>query len=867
MTPELWLKIKSIVEQVEAAPLAERQGLLDTLCKADPELRPQVEEILAETVEDSFIGAAIREQAVSFGEGAASPERFGHYRIQRRIGKGGMGSVYEAVRTGDFHKRVALKVIRREIDSAAARERFQQERQTLAGLEHPYIARLLDGGESNDGSPYLVLEYVDGQPIDIYSAALDRTEKLRLFLKVCEAVEYAHRNLVVHRDLKPANILVTNEGDPKLLDFGIAKLLAPDASATQTGMSALTPDYASPEQVRGQPISTASDVYSLGIILYNLLTGRKPYAFQTPSRLEMDRVVCTVEPEPPGLGDELDHILMMALRKEPERRYSGVQRFAEDIERYLDHRPVLARPDTFGYRAAKFIRRNWWQITAVTAVILSLSAGLGFSIVQQRRATRRFNQVRQLANQFLFDFHDEIVKTPGTVKARQMIVSTAQQYLNSLAADAAGDPGLQWELAVAYTKVAAAQGSTTSPSLGLTRDAIASYEKALALARPLAAKKRLNETQRIGFERMLRDDASTVRSLTDYERALKLGHEAVEASEGLPAAEQRNALSDLANTMGRAGDLPGSVSNWKRIVSLEREEARKDPSFKNRLWLGHSLANLGYFQAKLTDLEQARINGEESIAVLTAMAPAYPGNLQLTGERFLANYFYGLTQGAKERPSLNNEEGAMKAFREALSIVDGLIAADPHDNQSRTNAGLLYTIMEITKVETAPREALRYAAQARAYLDPIAQNNPAMQVVPRIWAAEAHRRLGQFADAEENLNQAAKIKGDSPDNQGDLQLEYALLEQVRGKMDASAAWFDRSIASDEVNMGLPTPANAFTLTIALDRAAKAFPSTSKARRERILAVWQDQNKRYPGIAYIERKVAEAQASYIAADRR
>ena len=307
MTLERWRQIRAVLDQLDAVPVEDRLRLADDLCRDDADLRAQIDLVLAEeqpTVTGDFIRDAIGEQAAMNRavEPALLNERFGRYKIVRRIGVGGMGAVYEAVRVDDFHKKVALKVIQQELDTSYARERFQQERQLLAQLEHPYIARLIDGGESDDGRPYLVLEYVDGEPFQKYARKLDRSGRLQLFLKVCEAVEYAHRNLVIHRDLKPGNVLVTANGDPKLLDFGIAKLLHPDAAKTKTGYTSLTPDYASPEQVRGLAISTASDVYSLGVMLYELLTGRQPYIIGNAAPVEMDRIICREAPPAAGVG-------------------------------------------------------------------------------------------------------------------------------------------------------------------------------------------------------------------------------------------------------------------------------------------------------------------------------------------------------------------------------------------------------------------------------------------------------------------------------------------------------------------------------------------------------------------------------------
>jgi len=389
MTAERWQRIKSIFEEADSAPQDQRVSVLERLCGDDTDLRRQVEQMLQQDQGDSaFIQDAMAFHADALEQQANSsmPDRIGRYKIIRRIGQGGMGAVYEGVRIDDYLKKVAVKIIKQEFDSDFARTRFQQERQLLAVLEHPYIARLLDGGESESGSPYLVLELIDGVPISDYCETLDRDARLRLFLKVCEAVEYAHRNLIIHRDLKPGNILVTANGDPKLLDFGIAKLIDPSATLTQTSMVAMTPDYASPEQVRGSPISTASDVYSLGVILYQLLTGRKPYTLDSITPMEMDRVICQAAPDPPGLGNELDYILMMALRKEPERRYRSVYEFAQDIERYMTLRPVLARPDTALYRARKYIRRQWVAVAWASFAVIALLGGTFQAIRSGRRA-------------------------------------------------------------------------------------------------------------------------------------------------------------------------------------------------------------------------------------------------------------------------------------------------------------------------------------------------------------------------------------------------------------------------------------------------------------------------------------------------
>jgi len=411
---DYWDRVEDLFLSVVDLPHSEREHLLDVACSGDSTLRTEIESLLASDRKNGAgIMAALETEAALLFDSPVPGDRLGAYRIIYEIGRGGMGAVYLATRADDqYRKQVAIKVVKRGMDSDEVLSRFRHERQILAGLEHPHIARLIDGGTTPDGRPYFVMERVQGQPIDAFCREhnLGVESRLRLFVRVCEAVSYAHRALVVHRDLKPGNILVNAEGVPKLLDFGVAKLLSPgaDPGLTSTGFRTgpLTPEYASPEQVRGLPVTTATDVYALGAILYELLTGTRAQKMTTRTPAEIERVVCDTQALRPShaslalqLDGDLDNIVWMAMRKERERRYQSVDQLAEDIERYLNGLPVMARQDSFAYRARKFVGRNRLAIAAGALVFGSLVAGLTVSVNQARQAeaARRVAEMQKQA--------------------------------------------------------------------------------------------------------------------------------------------------------------------------------------------------------------------------------------------------------------------------------------------------------------------------------------------------------------------------------------------------------------------------------------------------------------------------------------
>ncbi|MGH9719938.1 MAG: serine/threonine protein kinase, partial [Bryobacteraceae bacterium] len=526
-----WNRVAQILEAALDYPAPERESFLDRECGGDEALRREVESLLAHDREGSrYLRSAVSTAAES-AQGLHPGERIGGYEILHEIGRGGMGAVYLAVRADDTYRRqVALKVVKRGMDSDFVVARFRQERQILAALEHPSIARLYDGGATADGRPYLVMEYVEGLPVSEYcrQEAPRLAERLRLFLEICEAVDAAHRRLIVHRDLKPSNILVKSNGskstaEVKLLDFGIAKLLNEDlsetAALTQTTMRLLTPEYASPEQVLQRAVTTSTDIYALGLVLYEMLTEERAHKIRDLSAGDWERWVLETEPAKPSsirgpfagrLEGDLDNIIGKALRKEPERRYLTVREFRDDIERYLRDQPVSARPDTIAYRAGKFFRRHRIPVIAAALVAASLVVGAGVALHQARiarenaeRAERRFAQVRTLARTLLFDLDAKIQNLPGHAPVRESLVKTSLEYLDSLSREAAGDTGLQAELAEAYLRVATIQGGQYRANLGRTPEAEQSLKKAVALQEALVAARPGDPKQSLALARTL----------------------------------------------------------------------------------------------------------------------------------------------------------------------------------------------------------------------------------------------------------------------------------------------------------------------------------------------------------------------------
>ena len=465
-----------LFEQATRMPRDQRAGFIADQSGEDAVLRQELESLLAaddEAIEETFWAqSALKSQVIESQKASSSVgHTIGNYRLVELLGKGGMGAVYRAERVDAvFEKSVAIKVIDTPFCSPELIAHFRSERQILASLEHPNIARLLDGGSHADGLPYFVMEYVEGIPPYTYceQQRLSTEQRLRLFLQVCSAVHFAHQNMVIHRDLKPANILVTADGTAKLLDFGIAKVFSPDGLRTldlmtSPGTLKMTARYASPEQVRGEVITTASDVYSLGVLLYELLSGHSPYGDAERPLHQWMHAVCEEEPPRPSVwratpkGD-LDSIVLKALRKIPGERYASVDNFSRDLQRYLEKLPVEARARAPFYVAGRFVRRNRVAVAVASLLFCTLVAALVEMTLARARADRRFNDVRQLAHAVMFDYADAIDRLPGATPVRARLVSDALRYLDNLSKEA-NTPQLQKEIVDAYVRVSNVQGN------------------------------------------------------------------------------------------------------------------------------------------------------------------------------------------------------------------------------------------------------------------------------------------------------------------------------------------------------------------------------------------------------------------------
>jgi eukaryotic-like serine/threonine-protein kinase len=834
ISPEIWQEIKRIFDAAVDLDPSAQSSFLDSACP-DVATRREVERMLAADYATVLDHSPLATH--SFAEGARlEGRRIGRYRIESEVGRGGMGAVFAAVRDdGQFEQKVAVKVILSGLNTDTIARRFRNERQILASLEHPNIARLLDGGMSDDGLPFYVMEFIEGEPIDEYCRARDLTlhARLDLFRQVCAAVSYAHRRLIVHRDIKPSNILVTPGGEVKLLDFGIAKVVSQSndgerGTATQLGL--MTPAYASPEQFRGEQVTTATDIYSLGVVLYRLLTGQLPYDLTGLRLDQMLRLVCETEPPRPSqaiadgglfvtnstantreddgfqadttgsshfairnpqlLKGDLDNIVLKALKKEPDRRYESVEQFSEDIRRYLAELPVSARPDTFSYRASKFLKRNRVAVVAASLVFFALIAGIVGTTYQARaarrereRAEKRFEQVRKLANNVVFKYHDAIADLPGATATREMLVKDALEYLDNLSQDAQDNPALAQELALTYLKIGNVQGETYRANLGDSAGALVSYGKSVEILESLVLKDDKNPTLLINLRLASQQKAYLLVRLQQWKEAEEMGQKVLDISRRLVSLDPGNL--DHRNTLARSYQVKGDtmefaggdeeVIKWYRLSAEEAQAAlAANPSGETiRRVMAANVQRLG------TRLEYHAETLREVGRPDAELAPLYAEAETL------------------HRRSFELSEGLQRDFPQA-EIYRRFVAA--------TSINLGTAMARVGKGEEGIPLILRALEILRASSEQDPKNNEAKRDVAELWQYMAFARdaMGQSEEAVkanlESLRILEEITTNDPSNFEFLKQTHLTYNKTgdiflkQGKLSEALAYYQKGVA-------------------------------------------------------------------------
>ncbi len=837
-----WSRIEDLFYAALALDSAERDRFLEENCTGDEVLRSEVESLLA------FSGATmgvLKRPVESVAQSLAlseKPQELGPYRLIRLLGDGGMGQVYLAERSDHLYEQeVAIKLMRPGLkQSGAMLVRFSAERQILANLNHPNIARLLDAGITQEGAPFLVMEYVDGMAIDAYCRQnnLGIPAILKLFLAVCSAVEYAHKNLVIHRDIKPANILVDHTGVPKLLDFGIAKLLNADAEAlTRMTERIMTPEYASPEQVRGEPVTTATDVYALGVLLFELLSGQRPFRLESRSPLEAIRVICELEPQAPsaaaGATDrsggarvdrDLDNIVLMAMRKEPSRRYAGVAALSSDVRAYLAGYPVQARTDRWSYRSQKFIRRHKASMAAAVVVSLALVGfSIGMGVLAQRANRARITAQRE--TQFLNTIFQ--AATPDQARGKPVMArDLLDQGAKRIDSELAGQPELQ---------------ATMLDNVGRAYTAIGMYGEASELLH------RAFETRR----RLLGKDSLDTASTEDaYATALRLEEQFAQADPYF-----RDALAIRRRKLGAHDRAVGeSLSNLGECLYLEGRNQEAEPILREALAIDRRLN------------DQTTSGTRDYLALLLEREGNFPEAAQLLREAVDINrrvagedspdYLVTLHNYAGALIDSGNLDAAEGTEREVLALRKKVSGPDhPDVFYSLNNLGFIL----LEKGEGQKALAILDEAVALCRKTGIeAKLANALGNRARAW-----EQKGDDAAAAEDLREALRLVNQASGQKSWILAKiiggFGQLEFNRGREAASTDYARRALDMERALGGEETPGYASSLidmgdALLFDRDAQgaeaAYRQAVEIRRKKF-------NAGNPNILWAEVRLGEA----------
>jgi tetratricopeptide (TPR) repeat protein/predicted Ser/Thr protein kinase len=772
---ELNSDIERLFHKLADLPAQERDQIM-----ADegvtPEVRSIVESLLAnDDPEEDPLGRVVQ-GAVSqaLEHPLAKNARCGPYRLLELIGNGGMGSVYVAERVdGEVRLKVAIKLLRVNIDTPSSRQLFQKERQILADLSHPNIARLLDAGHADDGRPFFAMEFVNGIPIDEFCSQLPLRRQLELFEILCGTVVYAHRMLVVHRDIKPSNILVDADGSPKLLDFGIARLLDEAADSTVIGERRLTPQYASPEQIQGLPVAAASDIFSLGALLYRLITGRSAFRPEDYStRSELERAICRDIPRLPShwnqkVDKELDAIISKAMRKEPNERYSSADALREDVVAWLEHRPVKARQGGWWYIARRQLRHYWIPATAITVTILGLAIGLGIALRERNLAQRRFDAVHKFANEML-QVGNDIQGLAGGVPARERIVKTSLAYLEELSKDAGNDLDLELDVGSAYRAVADIQGGIQTANLGHSDEALLSLAKAERLVRDVWTKRPDNPrvVRRLMniVETQYRLDEGIHRSRELHEKASELISLAQQYERIAPDTDSKwIALGATYDSLSQGSEQVGNLDDGLRFAKLSVQFNRKLSSNKD-IWYSHgnlALAMESYAMLLMSkgDLNNALLLMRESLGILDKMAIDQKDDAVLalnigSGHSDIGSLLL------EKRDLLDSGDGeqAIAEFQKALEYYRRNIRSDPSEQEARIDAAEAAQELGNALQGSKPAAALAAFDEAIASLRAMPNENSRRNFPLSIVLSESIRPLYALGRIEEGDRRLAEAK-------------------------------------------------------------------------------------------------------------
>lgn len=784
-----WQRVQEIFDAVVDAVPADREKQLDVACGGDVELRQLVQSLVeADRLSGDFIGAAIADAALEQPAGTRVGEVVGAFRVIGELGQGGMGTVYLAERADDaYQAQVAIKFLRPTIAAPELERRFLAERQILAGLAHPNIARLLDGGTGPDGSPYLVMEYVDGLALDVWcdQQNADTYERVRLMRRVCDAVQHAHRSLVVHRDIKPSNILVTADGTPKLLDFGIAKLIDVDrnAAAEQTLYHAMTPTYASPEQLQGRPVSTASDTYSLGVVLYRVLAGVPPFDLAGLSPAEVERCITGDPPPPPSaraprhlakaLRGDLDTIVLKALRADATERYLSAADLSEDLRRWLDREPITARRVTSVYRLRTFARRHPIGVVASTLAVVALAALGALSVVQARRATHQRDlatgrqRVAEQATEFLvelFQLADPNTNNGATITARQMLDRGADRVLKGTTIEPDVRATVAISLATIYRNLA--EYDTSEP---LIDTALAVRERTSG-RRSLEYAAAMHERAELRYNQGAFDSAAAIHRavLAIQEESAPGDHDATEASlYGLGVSlDEVSQFDEAERVLRRAlemnqrlrGDTGLSVSqNLVALAGVLRRQAKYDeaiPMLETSLRLATNAVG-----RKNLDVAQSLNHLARTLSLAKRSAEAVPfAREAIQIERDILGVAHPETAASLGNLAgilgdLGRYDEAEDARRESLAMLRTVYGTEhPYIAATINSLGdLMMRKRDFAAAERYYRESL--AMHRRT----LSKTNPNL-AAPLTGLGRALLALGRPADAEPSLREAYQLR-------------------------------------------------------------------------------------------------------------